>query len=295
MKILQIVARVPSPPVDGGAMYVHYLTENLLRDGHDVHLAGFTSNKHPQNTEMLDGAQWHLTDGKYRKYYPWAFIGSELQQLPVTISHRMNRTLFRSLLDEMQFSPEIILLEGVFVGHFISVLRRKFPGVPIVLRSSNVEYQVLERNARVAKWPFSWIYARQANLMKAFEYAVMQQIDGLTAITSRDKEVLAEMNPNIPSAVVTAGTTFPGPPNPSHQRAGVIGCIADWSWEPNRDGLTWFIDEIWPKLKSLQPDLKMEVAGGKMSSSQQVKLEQAGITYLGFVESADIFRQSLSV
>lgn len=295
MKILQIVARVPSPPVDGGAMYVHYITENLLRDGHDVHLAGFISNKHPQNTELLKGAQWHLSDGKYRPYYPWAFIGSELKQLPVTVSYRMNRSLFENILKEMQFVPEVVLLEGVFVGHFIPGLRRKFPDVPIVLRSSNVEYQVLERNAQVAGWPFSWIYSRQAQLMKAFECTVMQQVDGLTAITSADKEVLSAFNPNVPAAVVTAGTTFPGPPNPTQQRTGVIGCIADWSWQPNRDGLTWFVDEVWPKIKALQPDLNMEVAGGKMSAAQQARLKEVGISYLGFVDSADVFRQSLSV
>lgn len=295
MKILQIVARVPSPPVDGGAMYVHYITENLLREGHDVHLAGFISNKHPQNTDMLKGAKWHLIDGEYRPYYPWAFIGSELKQLPVTVSYRMKRDLFDSVLEKIEYKPEVILLEGVFVGHFIPNLRRKFSDVPIVLRSSNVEYQVLERNAEVARWPVSWVYRRQATLMKSFEFAVMQQVDGLTAITSADKEVLSAMNPDVPSAVVTAGTTFPGPPDAARQRTGVIGCIADWSWQPNRDGLTWFIDEIWPKIKALQPELKMEVAGGKMSAAQQSRLKEVGITYLGFVDSADVFRQSLSV
>lgn len=295
MHILQIIARVPSPPVDGGGMYVHFITEALLRDGHRVQLTGFVSNKHPQDTTMLDGAEWHLIDGQYRKYYPWAFIGSELQQLPVTVSYRMNRALFREALKGITSTPDVILLEGVFVGHFIPDLRRAFPDVPIVLRSSNVEYEVLQRNAAVSGRVYSWIYARQAKLMQAFEHAVMQQVDALTAITEKDRQVLSAMNPDVPSAVVTAGTTFPDAPDPARKRSGIIGCIADWSWQPNRDGLTWFVKQVWPLLKSLHPDLQMEVAGGKMSPNQQTLLKEAGIRYVGFVDSADVFRQSLSV
>jgi glycosyltransferase involved in cell wall biosynthesis len=295
MRILQVIARVPSPPVDGGAMYVHYITESLLKDNHDVHLTGFISNKHKQDTSQLNGAVWHLKDGLYKKYYPWAFIGSELRQLPVTVSYRMNKAIFQQALETVSDIPDVILLEGVFVGYFIDNLRRSFPGIPIVLRSSNVEYQVLERNAKVAGWYYKWMYGRQAKLMKRFEARVMQEVDGMTAITESDRRTLSAMNPAVPSYVVTAGTTFPPLDNAVPKNQNLIGCIADWSWQPNRDGLQWFVDKVWPLLYRDNPAIEMEVAGRKMPSSLQASLEKAGIRYLGFVDSADDFRQQLSV
>lgn len=122
----------------------------------------------------------------------------------------------------------------------------------------------------------------------------MKEVDAMTAITESDRSTLSAMNPSVPSAVVTAGTTFPPLEQAIPRDPNLIGCIADWSWQPNRDGLQWFVDHVWPLLRKGNPAIQMEVAGRKMSVAQQSALEKAGIRYLGFVDSADAFRQQLA-
>lgn len=293
MKILQVVARVPSPPVDGGAMYVHFISESLLRLGNELTISGFVSNKHPQDTGMLPGVNWALTDGKYKRYHPIAVLRSELAGLPVTISHRMNRKRYQRVLDELTGSFDVILLEGVFVGHFIPLLRARFPNTPIVLRSSNVEYQILERNARVTRFPNSLIYKRQAALTQEFERKVMLEVDAMTAITESDRITLSSMNPAIPSTVVTAGTKIPDV-NPTAEKINAIGCIANWSWVPNSTGLAWFLDQCWPQIKRANPGLQFRVAGGSMPDTLKDRFEKdPDLVYEGFVDNADDFRRSL--
>jgi polysaccharide biosynthesis protein PslH len=294
LNILQVVARVPSPPVDGGALYVYHLSKTLLKAGHNVIMAGFLSNKHPQNLAQLDGVQFHVKNGEFKKYSPWAFVGSELRKLPVTVSHRMNKRIFANILGSMDRSVDVILLEGVFVAHFIDELRDKFTGVPIILRSSNAEFQVLERNAVIALWPISKIYARQARFMKDFEKAVMQKVDGISAITASDLALLHGFNDKIPALVNTSGASIPDRINEDRPKS-TIGAIANWSWEPNKVGLSWFLDNCWDRLRQVVPDVRFEVAGFGMSDVLQAQLVAKGVECHGFVDDAEAFRQSISV
>lgn len=305
LRILQVVARLPSPPTDGGAAYVFHISRELVELGHNVSMAGFLSNKHSQDENLMNGVRLYMRDGEFRPYGLWALIQSELARKPATISHRMSRKNFSRVLDDCKEKVDVILLEGVFVAEFVPQLRVKFPGVPIVLRTSNVEYQILERNAKIMSPLQRVVYLRQARLTKKFEKWAMKQVDGMTAITEQDRVVLQAMNPGIPSMVITAGAYIPEDvkkrlnKGDSDEKASSdrskIGVIADWTWIPNHTGLAWFIEHVWAKIRAKHPNLRFEVAGKGMPKQLEEVLIKSDINYLGFVDDADVFRSSLDV
>ncbi|MEH6611274.1 MAG: glycosyltransferase [Halioglobus sp.] len=59
---------------------------------------------------------------------------------------------------------------------------------------------------------------------------------------------------------------------------GILG------WEPNSQGLLWFIDQVWPKLVERHPDLQLDIVGkGPDQRLQDAAAKWAGITLRGFV------------
>lgn len=53
-------------------------------------------------------------------------------------------------------------------------------------------------------------------------------------------------------------------------------------WHPNRDGLNWFLSEIWPDVRRLVPTAELIVVGGGEPIGPR---SSDGVSYLGWVES----------
>ncbi|NNK33115.1 MAG: glycosyltransferase, partial [Xanthomonadales bacterium] len=65
-------------------------------------------------------------------------------------------------------------------------------------------------------------------------------------------------------------------------------------WEPNAQGLLWFIEAVWPQLLERHPDLVFEIVGkGADQRLQSAVAAHAGIRLRGFVEDLqEIYRES---
>ena len=55
-------------------------------------------------------------------------------------------------------------------------------------------------------------------------------------------------------------------------------------WHPNRDGLRWFLNDIWPTVRQLVPAAELIVVGGGEPEDTESDL---GVSHLGWVESLD--------
>lgn len=296
MRILQITPRLPSPPNDGGAVYVFYTTKYLSQLGEDVHLASFISNKHEQNKDLIEQyAKTYAVDGEFKPYNLWAIIKSMFSRKPVTIQHRMKLSLMDKALDKVQLTPDIILLEGLQTAVFIDKLRTKFRRTPIVLRQVNVEYLLLERNAKSTSNPFlKAFYLDQSRLMKRFELEAMQKADAVTAITEFDKKIYKQSLPELTCFVNPAGTETPVNKN-IERKSNRLLAISNWRWKPNIDGLKWFFDEVWPVLISKYPTIHFDIAGIGLSEKFKNKYSSPNVHYLGFVDDLEPLRQSATL
>jgi glycosyltransferase involved in cell wall biosynthesis len=65
-------------------------------------------------------------------------------------------------------------------------------------------------------------------------------------------------------------------------------------WEPNVQGLLWFIAQVWPQLRRRHPDLEFDIVGkGADSRLQQAVAAAGGIRLTGFVDDLQtIYRDS---
>lgn len=290
MHILQVCPRIPAPPADGGAVYVYEIGRHLAGQGHDVSVVSLESNRHQQDPDLVRTyGSLYYRDGKFTDYGIISAMRSIVTRQPVSVQHRMNRQVMAKLIKEVKSTPDVILLEGIHTGWFLDQVKHRWAGIPVIMRESNVEYQLLERNAANTANPFiSWFYRRQAGYMKKFETRVLQQVDAATAISPVDLRELQKLAPETPMTTIEAG----GPLVDSTQNSRDSRCmiaISNWRWKPNFDGLQWFLKQVWPNLTGEFPELKFHVIGEGLSDAFKNRYQAENIVFEGFVEDLTPF------
>lgn len=91
------------------------------------------------------------------------------------------------------------------------------------------------------------------------------------------------------------------PPRPGYRASGrqkrQLMSIGWMAYQPNHEGVDWFVREVWPKVHAAHPDLKYVIAG-KGAPDDCIRHWSAvpGVETLGFVEDLDsLYEESLAV
>lgn len=297
MKILMIISRIPSPPDDGGAIYVYNITKYMANRGHKLVMASFISNRHRQKPELLvPYCKLYSAPAHFKSYNIPSVIKSTLTRQPISIQHRMDIPLMDHIISQIPDTNfDLISIEGIHSAQFLNIIKKRYPDKPIILRQANVENLLLERNARKATNPLiRWFLLDQARLMKKFEYQAMLNVDGVTAVTSVDREKFIKMLPDLNCEVVEDGAKLPDLRGIIRDERTLLS-ISNWKWRPNIEGLKWFVKFVWPVLHKNHPNLHFEIAGHGIPNRFQKKLESLGITCLGFVKDVEYYRQKATI
>lgn len=296
MHLLHILPRIPAPPNDGGAVYIYNMLRELRKLGHELTFVSLISNKHEQSPDMISElGTLYAEEGKFEPYTVSSAIKSLITRQPITVQHRMDPNIMHNLLQKVSEVPDVILIEGLHAAFFLDQLRVKFPETPIVLRQVNVEHLVLERNAEQSENSFKkWFLKQQAKLLKKFEIRKMKEADYVTAISDSDVETYRRYLPEKDYFLNTAGAHLK-PETSDPRDPSMILAISNWHWQPNLDGLKWFLKYIWPVIEKKHPSLRLHVAGDGLSDSFRRQFGSESIHYLGFVDDIDALRLKASV
>ncbi|MGF1671729.1 MAG: glycosyltransferase family 4 protein [Balneolaceae bacterium] len=296
MHLLHILPRLPAPPNDGGAVYVYNMLRELRSLGHRLTIVSLISNKHDQNSEQTaELGELFAEEGNFKPYSLYSVIKSTLTRQPITIQHRMKTDIVGRLLSKVSDKPDVILLEGLHTAAFLDLARKRFPEVPIVLRQVNVEYLLLKRNGSLSKNLFKkWFYFDQAILMKRFELQKMRDADYVTSISENDIRKYRKDLPDVEYFLNTAGAYVKEDPE-SGRDPSIILAVSNWRWQPNLDGLDWFLNEIWPAIHNQHPKMHFHIAGEGLSESFKNRYVNNNIHFLGFVDDIDSLRNKASI
>ncbi len=301
MRILQVTNKVPYPTKDGGAIACMNLTKGFSHLGHEVTVLAMNTAKHhtsldefPEVVKSL--ADFRLVDVPARINALKALINLLFSQQPYNasrfITDNFSSELIKLLADR-EF--DIIQLEGLYVCPYISLIR-DYSKALIVYRAHNIEHEIWERSANMAKGLKRFYLKNLAARIRKFETRLLNNYDVLVPITQRDEMILNKLGNRKPSMVSQTGidssVLFPNARNLEHPSLFHIGSM---EWAPNQEGLLWFARNVWPLLNNKYPDLKFYVAGRNAPSWLERRLDQPNIEFLGEVPDAYEFMNSKSI
>ena len=159
----------------------------------------------------------------------------------------------------------------------------------IVLRAHNVEHLIWDRIAKKTKFPpKKWYINHLVRTLKKYELDVINKVDGIAAITYRDAAYFRGETA-VPVIDIPYGVN-PDDFKPKYEvkEKPTLYHIGSMNWMPNEEGISWFLNNVWEKLSSKEPELVLNLAGRHMPK-WLTKLKRKNINVLGEVPDAKEF------
>ena len=161
--------------------------------------------------------------------------------------------------------------------------------VPSVLFTHNVEAEIWRRHAENAANRFSRaLMTQQWNRMLRFEREALSRFDLVLAVSEADSQTFARLYPGAlrrPVHVVQTGVdTSYFAPMPGTERRAHLVFTGSMDWLPNEDGMLYFVREILPRIRQVEPDVTVSIIGRAPTPAVKRLAEDKGIRVTGRVE-----------
>lgn len=151
----------------------------------------------------------------------------------------------------------------------------------VVLDLHNIESVLLERTSN-APGGASWALRRFAALARKAERAWLPQFDALWATSDADAALVR--GAGVPVTVYP--NALPDTPLPVLEKHNKIAFSGNWAYSPNRSGLSWFLEYVWPKVRRSVPQVTLVLVGQNSREVQDLLVHAEGVECSGGVAEA---------
>lgn len=303
MKILILSSKLPFPQKDGGAIATLNLAESLADSEHKIIMLCLNTRKHHFDIKNIDDsftkkiqflAVNHDTGIK-----PLELIKNLLFSREPYNARRFYSEEYEKILKQVleREKPDYVQLEGPYMGYYIPAIR-KYSDAKISLRAHNVENEIWKRKYLKTRNPFIKFYLKNlSRRIEKLERRILKSSDVLVSISDKDRSQLLKLS-DIPSITIPTGLNpqnYPIPRQPEFPSLFFIGAL---DWMPNQEGIMWFIDEVFIKLKQNLPSIELHVAGRNAPEWLANKLfsfKETGVIYHGEVDDAHEFMNKYAI
>lgn len=172
-----------------------------------------------------------------------------------------------------------------------AVLTPRAMGCPTVMFTHNIEAEILERHAAVARPLWRPIWRWQARLMEAFEAATLARFDTVIAVSRRDGDELRRRYGLAEVAVIDTGVdlefnAFDSPGAEPEENGGTVVFSGSMDSRSNIDGIGFLMDEVWPHVIAARPAARMLIVGRNPPASLCAEAMRRRLrwSFTGFVD-----------
>ncbi len=299
MRILQLCNKVPFPSKDGGSIAIANLTKGLAKLGNKVDVLAMNTKKH--FVEPND----HLNPDKTNIELHYILVDTGINPVHLVINFLFSkypynaqrfisktyRDLLRKLLTNNHY--DVVQLEGLYLYPYISQIR-KYTQAKIAYRAHNMEHEIWHRLTENSK-KIKRIYLR--NLERRIlnlEKKMLQESDIVLPISHADARKLYRLNPHHSVKIIPSGID-PVKYKSNPVRSKDIFFIGSLDWLPNREGLSWFLQNVWPSFSKELPQIKFHIAGRNAPGNFLKRTDYQNIFFHGEVESSTEFMQKYGI
>jgi glycosyltransferase involved in cell wall biosynthesis len=297
MHILIITNRIPFPLKDGASIATYNLAKGAHQLGHQVTMLCMNPSRDPGDPkarELQEVADVISIDVDNKI----TMIGAALNLLATKPFHisRFQSSVFSDVLTDLLTKAEregtfdLIVLDGLFVTQYAPVIRSKTQAT-LVYRAHNAEHLIWQGVAQQTRGLKGWYIERQARKLKKYEQHAIEQFDRVIALSESDANIFRTLGCTTPITVSPLGVEVPALIPDEAAEFPSLFFIGSLDWIPNQEGLRWFLDQVWPLVHKVHPDLQFHIAGKRAPDwIREIRLN--GVNFVGEVEDAGAFMKS---
>jgi polysaccharide biosynthesis protein PslH len=296
MKILQLCKKFPFPLKDGESIAVTYLSRAMVTLGCEVTLLSMNTSKHYTDLNHLPEDYDH-----YKNIYEVSLDNTlkphkAFLNLFSKESYHVNRFVskeFEAKLVEVLQSEkfDVIQLETLYLSPYINTIKKHSNAI-VAMRSHNIEYEIWERITHNTTFPLKkWYLNHLTQKLKKYELKTLNDYDYLVAISERDLKKFKQLgykNGAMSTPIGLELANYVKIPQIKVSQPSNICFIGALDWLPNREGLDWFLEQVWPILSKEVPDLQFHIAG-RNTPADLLQLNVKNIIVHGEIEDAISF------
>ena len=161
-------------------------------------------------------------------------------------------------------SFSVIWFENSIYYPFIEPIQQQIPDARVVCNAANIEYKLQERLASHEQDPWDAEWGRaQVKFIKALEARTFRQCDLVITCSVEDQDLAKDLSPSTSYSVIGNGVDIDyfQPRSAPDSSVPTLLYTGSFRYEPNQDGLRYFLDDIFPLVLERQPDCRLVFAG----------------------------------
>ncbi|RZK53561.1 MAG: glycosyltransferase [Pedobacter sp.] len=270
MKLLMLSHQVPFPPNSGYPIVVYNTIKGLLKLGVEVTL--FSINPYKEKTDVDDIYDPIFEQIDFHSYNIdtevniWGAFFNIFSNQSYNVSRFFDdeaAKVLENILREKDF--DVIQFEGIYVVPYLETVK-EHSKAKLIYRAHNIAFDVWERLALRERFTPRRVYLEfLSRRLKVYETEQINRFHQVFAISEPDRHSILRMGCQtrldvFPVAIDfekynidSAKTSFP-----------TLFHLGAMDWRPNKEGLEWFLDEIWPDIETLNRELRFYIAGKNM-------------------------------
>ncbi len=210
------------------------------------------------------------------------YLARIFSSYPYTMAKYYRPEVFRSFNQLLESNiPDVMVCDFVYPAGLIPW---DLP-CPKVLFAHNVEAQVWHRYYQVTHNPLlklvTWLEYRA---MRRAERSYVQRADHLLTVSEPDRTFFTQYMDSRRITAIPTGVDLDyfqpsvGPENPNS-----VVFTASMDWLPNDDGICYFLNEIFPRIRHYVPDVKLSLVGRNPSIKVAALAKEKGAEVTGRV------------
>jgi glycosyltransferase involved in cell wall biosynthesis len=175
------------------------------------------------------------------------------------------------------------------------IYRRSSKGPQVIYRAHNREADIWRRKAgQMRAGPLRSFLSFQADRVRMFENSLLAAASGVATVSPDDLEAFACECRLPASRVVPIGYDFSEIESFPDDGARRIMFLGRLDWQPNQEGLRWFLEKIWPSVSQRRNDLRLTIAGSGNSEWLESYRGLANVEVLGRVDDVrELYESSM--
>ncbi|MDI6696159.1 MAG: glycosyltransferase family 4 protein [Anaerolineales bacterium] len=275
MRLLFLTQIIPYPPDSGPRIKTWHVLRYLAQEGHRVTLASYVRPDEEAYVPVLKQVCEQVYTAPIQRsrardaYY---LLRSFLSGRPFLIERDdlpNMRSLVNRLLREETF--DYALADQLTMTQFLLDENRE--GKPrIIFDAHNAVWTIVERMKHSVPWLLKPATYIEAQRVKHYEGVLTREFDHTLAVTDVDRQYLLEAVQEVDQSAVAACaekiTVIPISVDtqllqPIQRNLGSknILTLGTLHYPPNADGIRWFIQEVFPRIRREEPQVNLVIVG----------------------------------
>lgn len=278
--LLFLVHRIPYPPNKGDKIRSYNFLKGLA-ENYNVHLAAFIDD--PADTQYIGKLEKYTASTLFIKLNPFyakikslsGLFTQKALSLPYYQSSELQQWVDKTIVDKK--------IDKIFV--FSSVMAQfvhQYKELDVIIDFVDVDSDKWLQYSRKANWPMNWVYQREAKLLLKFDHQVAEYSKTNIFVSQEEAALfsrLVDIEPKKIDFVCNGVDTDYFKGNQHFQTPYIdgekdiivfTGAMDYWA---NVDAVSWFVTEVFPKIKQQCKHAKFFIVGSR-PSSQVFSLEK---------------------